>query len=112
MTTIKDKLSNIDKQLLADIEGSYFSIYKIKKDSNSFKELSQQHQQIKEASYIVNPNFNDANGSLFLLDDGQLIYEADFFANFLTNEPLDFEYNVKDYTQNHPFAKTFHEFRF
>jgi|SaaInl8_150m_RNA_FD_contig_101_95926_length_4872_multi_9_in_0_out_0_3 hypothetical protein len=112
MITIKDKLLNIDKQLLADIEGSYFSIYKIKKESNSFKELSQQHQKVKEASYIVNPNFNDANGSLFLLADGTLLFEADFFANFLTNEPLDFEYSVKDYTQNHPFAKTFNEFRF
>lgn len=112
MLTIKDKLSNIDKQLLADIEGSYFSIYKIKKDSNSFRELSTQYQKIEKASYIVNPNFNNANGSVFLLDDGTLIYEADFFANSLTNEPLDFEYSVKDYTQNHPFAKTFKDFRF
>ncbi len=112
MTTIKDKLLNIDKQLLADIEGSYFSIYKIKKESSSFKELSEQYQKVKEASYIVNPNFNDANGSLFLLADGTLLFEADFFANFLTNEPLDFEYKVKDYTQNHPFAKTFDKFRF
>ena len=112
MVNIKDKLLNIDKQLLADIEGSYFSIYKIKKVSSSFEELITTHKELKYASYIVNPNFNDATGSIFLLDDGTLLCEADFFANFLASESLDFSYNVKDYTQNHPFAKTFDSFRF
>ena len=64
----------------------------------------------KKLHIFVNPNFNDAKGSVFLKDDGELLYEADFFANTIINEPLDFEYKVKDYTNNHPFSKTFHSF--
>ena len=39
METINNRLINIDKQMLADIEGSYLSIYKIKKDSKPFLNL-------------------------------------------------------------------------
>ena len=110
LETINNRLINIDKQMLADIEGSYLSIYKIKKDSKPFLNLIERNKSLQEAAYIVNPNFNDAKGSVFLKDDGELLYEADFFANTIINEPLDFEYKVKDYTYNHPFSKTFHSF--
>ena len=39
LETINNRLINIDKQMLADIEGSYLSIYKIKKDSKPFLNL-------------------------------------------------------------------------
>ena len=112
LETINNRLINIDKQMLADIEGSYLSIYKIKKDSKPFLNLIERNKSLQEAAYIVNPNFNDAKGSVFLKDDGELLYEADFFANTIINEPLDFEYKVKDYTNNHPFSKTFNDFTF
>lgn len=112
MKTINEKLTGIDKQMLADIEGSYFSIYKIKQNTQSFLKLMQSKKELQDAAYIVNPNFNDAKGSIFLKKDGALLLEADFFANSILNEPLDFEYQVKDYTSNHPFAKTFNEFAF
>ena len=112
LETINNRLINIDKQMLADIEGSYLSIYKIKKDSKPFLNLIERNKSLQEAAYIVNPNFNDAKGSIFLKNDGGLLYEADFFANTIINEPLDFEYKVKDYTYNHPFSKTFNDFTF
>ena len=77
-----------------------------------FLNLIERNKSLQEAAYIVNPNFNDAKGSVFLKDDGELLYEADFFANTIINEPLDFEYKVKDYTYNHPFSKTFNDFTF
>ena len=58
--------------MLADIEGSYLSIYKIKKDSKPFLNLIEKNKTLEEAAYIVNPNFNDAKGSVFLKHDGEL----------------------------------------
>lgn len=112
MKNINEVLVNMDKQMLSDIKSSYLSIFKIKQDSKSFLDLVKQNELLKEAAYIVNPNFNDAKGSVFLKKDGLLLLEADFFANSVVNEPLDFEYSVKEYTHNHPFSKTFNEFAF
>ena len=46
METINNRLINIDKQMLADIEGSYLSIYKIKKDSKPFLNLIEKNKSL------------------------------------------------------------------
>ena len=47
LETINNRLINIDKQMLADIEGSYLSIYKIKKDSKPFLNLIEKNKSLQ-----------------------------------------------------------------
>ena len=57
LETINNRLINIDKQMIADIEGSYLSIYKIKKDSKPFLNLIERNKSLQEAAYICKSKF-------------------------------------------------------
>lgn len=107
MLNIKEKLKKISPQLLIDIEASYYSIYKINQNDVEFKSLKSKIQNLKNAIYILNPNFNNADGNLFLDNAGEVVYTANFFSNLITHENLDFEYEVKPYWHKNPLEKLF-----
>ena len=105
MKDISDKLLELSPQLLMDIEASYYSIYKINQKSHEFQTLKKDFQELQNAIYILNPNFNNANGNIFLNATGETIFQADFFSNLITHEALDFEYEVKEYWRSNPLEK-------
>lgn len=107
MSNIKNKLTNLSPQLLMDIEASFYSIYKINQTDIEFQELKEKFSELENAIYILNPNFNNANGNLFLNNIGETVYQADFFSNLITHEELDFEYDVKEYWHKNPLEKLF-----
>lgn len=107
MRPIQHVLTSLAPQLLMDIEASYYSIFKINKDDYTYQALCKTYPILEKATYIINPNFNNADGSIFIDSSGTIILEADFFANLITHSPLDFEYSLIKYTRNHPFEKIF-----
>ena len=107
MLNIKEKLNKLSPQLLTDIEASYYSIYKINPNDVEFNILKSKITQLQKAIYILNPNFNNAEGNLFLDNNGEVVYSANFFSNLITHENLDFEYEVKPYWHKNPLEKLF-----
>lgn len=112
MQSIQHVLTALSPQLLMDIQASYYSIFKINKEDQSYKNLCEDYTNLEGASYIINPNFNDAEGSIFIDPYGKLILKANFFSNLITHLPLDFEYETTQYIHNHPFEKIFAQLKF
>lgn len=105
MKTISEVLTDINPSLLSDIKGYFWSIDKINTSSNQFKLLCDKHPELSDAVYILNPNVNNSDGSIFLGIKGSVVYAASFFANLLERVELDFFIESLDLTKNHPLEK-------
>ena len=103
--TINEVLTELNPTLLSDIKGYFWSIDKINTNSSEFKSLCVKHPELSEAVYILNPNINDSDGSIFLGTKGNVVYTASFFANLLERIELDFLIESIDLTKNHPLDK-------
>jgi hypothetical protein len=103
MKTINEVLTELSPNLLSEIRGYFCSINKIDTSSSIFHELLEKHPNLLNAVYIVNPNINNFNGSIFLGSKGEVVLHADFFANLLNKVELDFIIdNIPNLTKNHP----------
>lgn len=103
MKTINEVLTNLSPTLLSDIRGYFCSINKIDTSSSIFHKLLEKYPDLNNAVYIVNPNINNFNGSVFLDSKGEVVLYADFFANLLNKLELDFTIdNVPSLTKDHP----------
>lgn len=105
MKTINEVLTDLNPNLLSDIKGYFLSIDKINIDSSEFKSLCEKHPELSDAVYILNPNINNSEGSIFLGTKGNIVYTASFFANLLERIELDFQIETLDLTKNHPLEK-------
>ena len=105
MKTINEVLTELDPALLSDIKGYFWSIDKINTDTHEFKLICERHPELLEAVYIVNPNINNSNGSIFLGIKGNVVYTASFFENLLERIELDFLIESMNLTKNHPFEE-------
>ena len=103
--TINEVLTELNPTLLSDIKGYFWSIDKINTNSSEFKSLCVKYPELSEAVYILNPNINDSDGSIFLGTKGNVVYTASFFANLLERIELDFLLESIDLTKNHPLEK-------
>jgi hypothetical protein len=98
--TIEEKLINLDINTKSKIRNGIDSIYKINKNDDSFKELIQKHVSLKDSHYIVYPNDNKSKYTLFLDKTGKELKKADFFANNLIYESLDFKIEYTSLNQD------------
>lgn len=105
MKNINEVLTDLNPSLLSDIKGYFWSIDKIDTNSNQFKVLCEKHPELSDAVYILNPNINNSEGSVFLGTKGNIVYTASFFANLLERIELDFLIESLDLTKNHPLEK-------
>lgn len=112
MKQIQEVLTKLEPQLLMDINSSYYSIFKINVKDENFSALCKNYSALKDACYIMNPNFNNATGSIFISCDGETLLKADFFANLITHDPLDFNYSLNQYFHKHPFEPIFSQIQF
>ena len=105
MKTINEVLTDLNPSLLSDIKGYFWSIDKINTSTNEFKLLCEKHPELSDSVYILNPNINNSEGSIFLGTKGNIVYTASFFANLLERIDLDFLIESLDLTKNHPLEK-------
>ena len=71
LETINNRLINVDKQMLADIEGSYLSIYKIKKDSKPFLNLIEKNKIYPQSAKRLN-QMGKVHVCFVISKDGQI----------------------------------------
>jgi|GEM_PF-6873033 hypothetical protein len=102
MKNIDEVLTELNPNLLSDIRGYFWSINKLATSSTEFKSLLKQYPELSNATYILNPNINNSNGSIFLDSTGKIVFTASFFANLLKQIELDFNIESPDLTKNHP----------
>lgn len=105
MKNIDEVLTELKPSLLSDIRGYFWSINKLDTSSERFSLICEEYPELKKAAYILNPNINNSDGSIFIDAKGNIVLTANFFANLLEQVELDFFIESLDLTKNHPLSK-------
>lgn len=105
MNQMNEILTELNPNLFSDIKFSFRTIFKLDTESDNFINLVKKYPKIENACYIVNSNTNQPNGSIFLGTKGDILFEADFFANLLPVKELDFNIEIPNLTKNHPLGE-------
>lgn len=102
MKNINEVLTELAPSILSDIRGYFWSIDKLDTSSEHFALLLKQYPELSNAVYVINPNINNSNGSVFLGTKGNIVFTANFFANLLEQVELDFLMESPNLIKNHP----------